>query len=101
MVAQNSTMCSIMGLDAVELVVAVEEKFSIRIPDAVAAQMITPAIMISYVQEAILRRAEDLHETPHWTDQEIGEIVRQIIREQLGIGSFRDTDEFVRDLGVD
>ncbi len=90
-----------MGLDAVELVVAVEEKFGITIPDAVAAQMITPAIMISYVQEAVGQKSKELNETPRWTHEEVRKIVLQVIREQLGIETFRDTDEFVRDLGID
>lgn len=90
-----------MGLDAVELVVAVEEKFGITIPDAVAAQMITPAVMISYVQEVVGQKSKELNETPRWTHEEVREVVRQVIREQLGIVTFRDTDEFARDLGID
>jgi acyl carrier protein len=90
-----------MGLDAVELVVAVEDKFGITIPNAVAAQMITPAIMISYVQETVAQNAKDLNEAPRWTQEEVRDVVRQVIREQLGIDTFRDTDEFVRDLGID
>jgi acyl carrier protein len=42
-----------MGLDGVELVLAVEQTFGIAIPDAAAAGMTTPAMMISYVQAAI------------------------------------------------
>lgn len=47
-----------MGLDAVELVMAVEEAFGIAIPDAEAAKMITPALMISYVQNSVSSRPE-------------------------------------------
>ena len=42
-----------MGLDYVELIIAVEQTFDIAIPDAAAVEMITPAIMISYVQDAV------------------------------------------------
>lgn len=90
-----------MGLDAVELVVAVEKKFGITIPNAVAAQMITPAIMISYVQEVVAQNAMELGEKPRWTHEDVREVVRQVIRDQLGIETFLDSDEFVRDLGID
>ena len=178
-----------MGLDCVELVIAVEQAFGIAIPDAVAAEMITPAILISYVQEtvgstgdrkacislsafhriraslmrslgvsrsevtldtrisilfptprrselwdsfrhdtslaglpdlrfgrgwifspttvkdlvsvALAQKANELREDRSWTHEEVRQVVRQIIRDQLGINKFRDTDEFVRDLGVD
>ena len=177
-----------MGLDAVELVMAVEETFGITINDAQAAEMITPALLITYIQEAVgavanrrecisqrafhrirgslmktlgvrrsevtpetrlnslfvgsersmrwdsfrhesslatlpdltlgrgwifsprsvkdivsfavLRRAEELNESRSWTDEEVRQVVREIIRDQLGIGRFNDSDEFVRDLGM-
>lgn len=87
-----------MGLDAVELVIAVEKAFNIDIPDAVAAEMITPAIMISYVQNVV---ASCPDRSRRWTHDEVRQIIRQIISEQLGVKKFNDTDEFVRDLGVD
>jgi acyl carrier protein len=178
-----------MGLDAVELVLAVEEAFGIAIPDSVAAEMITPAILISYVQQAVSARPErkacisqrafhkvraslmkatgvgrrdvtlktpirrlfsgpqrtehwrdfkgyaglpvlpnlgfgsgwlfgptsvkdlvsgaisamsdDMREERSWTSEEVRQIVRQIISEQLAVEKFKDTDEFVRDLGLD
>lgn len=178
-----------MGLDAVELVIAVEEAFEIAIPDAECAEMITPAHLISHVQKAVgstqdrracislrafhrvraslmrsigvsrsdvalhtrigalfpgsrrsqlwdsfrqdsslatlpdlrfgkgwifspttvrdlvsiavAQRADELREDRSWTDEEVRQVVRQIIRVQLGIDKFRDSDEFVRDLGVD
>lgn len=189
--AASISLCvlqDIMGLDAVELVIAVEEEFGIAIPDAVAAGMITPAILISHVQEAVgstgdrkacislrafhcvraslmrsigvdrsevaldtrintlfagprrselwdsfrqdsslsvlpelsfgrgwifsptsvrdlvsaevSQRASSLRESRSWTHEEVRQVVRQIIRDQLGIAKFRDSDEFVRDLGL-
>ena len=178
-----------MGLDGVELVLAVEETFGISIPDSVAFEMTTPAMMISFVQQAVSARPErkacisqrafhkvraslmkatgvgrrdvtlktpikrlfsgpqrtehwrdfrgyaglsdlpnlgslsgwligptsvkdlvsgtvsamsnDMREERSWTSEEVRQIVRQIISEQLGVEKFRDTDEFVRDLGLD
>jgi acyl carrier protein len=86
-----------MGLDSVELVVAVEEAFGITIPNADAAEMITPAIMISFVQNAV---ASCPDRSQRWTPEEVRQVVRQIITDQLGVKNLNDTDEFVRDLGV-
>lgn len=85
-----------MGLDTVELVYAVEDAFGISIPDAEAEQMVTPAIMIAYVQDVVASQPER-----KWTPEEVRQRVRQIISEQLGVKNFKDTDEFVRDLGAD
>lgn len=178
-----------MGLDGVEIVLAVEEAFGIAIPDADAAEMITPAMMIAYVQEAVGSRADTkacisqrafhrvraglikatgversmvtldtkiktlfsgprrsemwkafqdhtaigalpplhfgtgwlfspksvnelvsialsqsasgLRKDRSWTNEEVRQIIRQIISDQLGVKRFRDSDEFVKDLGVD
>jgi acyl carrier protein len=178
-----------MGLDGVELVLAVEETFGISIPDTVAFEMTTPAMMILFVQQAVNslperkacisqrafhkvrgslmkstgvsrrdvtlktpirklfsgpQRAEhwrdfkdyaglpalpdlgfgsgwlfgptsvkeivsaaisvmsnDMRDERSWTNEEVRQIVRKIISEQLGVEKFRDTDEFVRDLGLD
>lgn len=178
-----------MGLDGVELVLSVEETFGISIPDSVAFEMTTPAMMISFVQQAVSARPErkacisqrafhkvraslmkatgvgrrdvtlktpikrlfsgpqrtdhwrdfkgyaglhdlpnlgfvsswlfgpttvkdlvsgaisvmsdDLREERSWTNEEVRQIVRQIISDQLGVEKFKDTDEFVRDLGLD
>jgi acyl carrier protein len=178
-----------MGLDAVELILAVEDAFCIAIPDAVIAEMITPAALISFVQSAVKSRPDrstcismrafhrvraclmkstgvgrsevtlstpirrlfsgsnrvdqwkefktdaslvslpdfglgsgwlfpprsvndlvsitisqisnELKENQNWTHDEVRQIVRRIISDQLGVERFEDTDEFVRDLGLD
>jgi len=178
-----------MGLDGVELALAVEDTFGISIPDSVAFEMTTPAMMISFVQQAVsarpereacisqrafhkvraslmkttgagrrdvtlktpirrlfsgpqstdqwrdfkdhagllslpnlgfgtgwlfgptsvndlvsslvLEMANDLKDDRSWTNEEVREIVRRIISNQLAVEKFKDTDEFVRDLGLD
>jgi acyl carrier protein len=87
-----------MGLDSVELVMAVEEAFGIAIPDADAAKMITPEMMITYVQNAVASCPEH---SQRWTHDELRHVIRQIISEKLCVKNFNDTDEFVRDLGLD
>ena len=37
----------------------------------------------------------------NWSRYEVREVVRLIIRDQLGVKKFSDDDEFVRDFGVD
>ena len=177
-----------MGLDGVEILLAVEETFGICIPDSVVSEMTTPATMISFVQQAVSARPErnacisqrafhkvraslmkatgvvrrdvtletpirrlfsgpqrteqwrdfkryaglaalpnlgfgsgwlfgptsvkdlvygavsdmsdNMREERSWTNEEVRQIIRQIISVQLGVEKFRDTDEFVRDLGL-
>ena len=45
-----------MGLDTVELVMAVEEAFNLRIPDAVAAKLYTVGELHGYVVSELQRR---------------------------------------------
>jgi len=178
-----------MGLDGVELVMAVEESFDISISDSEACELITPALLIDHVQRSIKslpdrkpcislrafhqiraslakttstkrsdirlrtqikmlfrkpvrhelwsafridcsllhlpdlkrgrgvifsptrvsdlvsamihQRSGELTKQGEWTDQEVRQMIRVIIQEQLGIKKFSDDDEFVRDLGVD
>ena len=42
-----------MGLDSVELVLAVEETFGVSIPDGEAATLVTPGLLIKHVQMAV------------------------------------------------
>lgn len=42
-----------MGLDGVELILAIEETFGISIPDGDAAALMTPALLIKHVQTAV------------------------------------------------
>ncbi len=91
-----------MGLDSVELVMAFEEAFGIRIPDADAQQMLTPRAVIDFVES---RRGFDnlLHTKAKLTRGEIAETVKRLVIEQLGISEvlYDENKEFVRDFGID
>ena len=52
-----------MGLDTVELVIAIEDEFGIQIPDAVAANMFTP----NDVADFVIGLVEQGDEPAKWT----------------------------------
>jgi acyl carrier protein len=177
-----------MGLEAVEIVLAVEETFGIAISDSVAAEMTTPAMLIAFVQNAVNARpdhtaclslrafhrvraglikvtgrtrteislntplnkifsgpqrhelwrqfreqsvlpklpdlgfgtgwlfapitvgdlvpvaitaiADEIKAARAWSNEEVRQIVQAVISEQLGIRKFKDSDDFIRDLGI-
>ncbi len=63
--------------------------------------LFAPTSVKDLVSIAISQYSVELREEKRWTHEEVRQIVRQIITEQLGVKKFSDTDEFVRDLGVD
>ena len=90
-----------MGLDSVELVMAVEEEFGISIPDADAQKMLTPKEVINFVES---RRDLDSLPQPkgNTSRAEIAKTVKRLVIEQLGIPEavYGEDKEFVRDLGM-
>jgi acyl carrier protein len=87
-----------MGFDTVELVMAIEEEFGVKIPDADAERMSSVGDVASYVFEQLQR----LGRTDIDADSVI-ERVRAVTVAQLGV----DPDvvfpwtRFVEDLGAD
>ncbi len=63
--------------------------------------LFTPTKVSDLVTMAVFQQSEVLVSDKSWSRDEVREVVRQIIRDQLGIKKFSDDDEFVRDLGVD
>ncbi len=59
-----------------------------------------PVTVGDLVSVAVAQKANELREERSWTEEEVRQIVREIIRDQLGIEKFCDSDEFVRDLGL-
>jgi hypothetical protein len=60
-----------------------------------------PISVNDLVWSAVSAMASHLKEERSWTDEEVRQIVRGLISDQLGGGTFKDTDQFVRDLGFD
>jgi acyl carrier protein len=94
-----------MGLDLVEFVMAVEERFDIEIPDEEASRLLTPRMVMDCVERHEASRHPGVlgleHHPAKWTRRQIEEGVREIIRNELGIRAFRDDDRFVDDMEVD
>jgi len=96
-----------MGLDAVELVMGFEEEFGVPMPDSEVEKMATPRDVIDWMCAQQARGT--LFSAPGskpprgfqgFTREQIAARVRQVIRDQLGVGKFADDDRFVEDLGV-
>jgi acyl carrier protein len=87
-----------MGLDSVEIILAVEQEFELDIPDAEAARMITVGDLQAFVVVELRR----LGRTGVDADA-IFERLRAIICRQLGVppDAVMPTARFVKDLGVD
>ncbi len=86
-----------MGLDTVELVLAVEEEFGIEIPNAMAAQLIAVGDLYDCVVGQLRSRNEPLAENEVW------ERLRSLIVDHLGVrpDEITRSAEFVRDLKAD
>ena len=87
-----------MGLDTVELVMAVEEEFGLEIPNAAAAKMFTVGDMHAFLTAELKRRGH--------TNEDDGRIfgrLREIVCTQLGVKPelVVPAASFVEDLGAD
>jgi hypothetical protein len=90
-----------MGLDSVELVIAIEREFDLEIPDADARTMITVGDMYDFVHRALAKRAQDAG-APAPDQAELWNKVLDIIVEEVGADRRRLVREarFIADLGV-
>jgi acyl carrier protein len=87
-----------MGLDSVELVMAVEEHFGINISDGEASQLVTVGKLHAWVVNELQRLNRPKVEPSVVFDQ-----LRELICDQLGISPDRIVPEarFVQDLHMD
>ncbi len=86
-----------MGLDSVELVIAVEKEFNIEIPDQVAADLDTVQKLFDYVMEQLNQQYPEVDETLVLQD------LTRLIVDQLGVKPEQVTLDahFVNDLRID
>ena len=82
-----------MGLDIVELVLAVEERFHLDIPDEEAQRLETPRQLVDYVAQ--WRQATSREYA------QIEAIVFELVRETTGLATFDPDAHFVRDLNLE
>jgi acyl carrier protein len=86
-----------MGLDTVELVIAIEEEFGIEIPNSDAPKLAILGDMHDYIARALRQRGDTPDEGQIW------ERLRSVVIEQLGVhpDEVRLTAHIVDDLQAD
>lgn len=87
-----------MGLDAVELVLAVENVFDIEIPDEEAGKIVTVGELHEYIYAELTRL-----DRPNRNRDIIYDLLRNVICFQLGVKPERvvPNARFVQDLGIE
>lgn len=86
-----------MGLDTVELVMAVEEEFSLEIPDSESAKLVRVGDLYRFVLQTLRQRGDVIDEDAIWKR------LTDVIVAQLGVQPERVTPDarFIEDLGAD
>lgn len=86
-----------MGLESVELVMAIEDEFGIQIAEADAPTLAVLGDMHAYIVRALIDRGESPDETDAW------ERLSAVVVEQLGVrpAEVTRTAHIAYDLGAD
>lgn len=94
-----------MGLESVELLMAIERRFQVEIPDSEAVTMMTVGEVHLWLCKTLGEREPSLAGQPAiaWTDDEIWTELRLVIVDQLRVPSEAVTPQahIVHDLGAD
>lgn len=85
-----------MGLEIVEFIMSVEEKFGIEIADRDAEKLTTVRKLIDYIMTKV-KPGED---RGCMTQREIHRLRRALIIEQFGVTQFSDDSRFVQDMRI-
>ena len=87
----------LMGMDSVELVMAIEKEFGISIPDSDAAGLVIVGDMHAYIAKAAAKLGHPMNESMVWDS------LKRLIVEQIGVHEERitPTSNFITDLGLD
>ena len=85
-----------MGLEVVELVMAVEESFAIQVDDEEAAKLVNCGLLCDYIVAKLRARGDARTEAEVWSELKV------IVVEQLGVKPDEVTREakFYEDLGA-
>ena len=83
-----------MGLDGVELVMAVEESFGIFLSDTETAEVVTVGGIVQLAWSKVEGQCE-------WSKSRVREVVHQLVRDHLGVRSCQDSDRLIEDLGME
>ncbi len=90
-----------MGLESVELVMAIEEEFDISIPDEEAGNLDTVGKLYQYILDILyLKQSGSSGEVD---ESDVWERTREVIVSQLGVDLEEVTEDasFVADLGIE
>ncbi len=85
-----------MGLDAIEIVMAVEERFAVSIPDEDATKATTPRLLV----DRVMRKLTSSQSHKAWSREQVSEIVMGIIVEQTGKTDFTEDSSFVNEINI-
>ncbi len=90
-----------MGLDSVELLMAVEETFQISISEKEASEIFTVGDFYNVILQKLDQRSSQAGKL--WNNEEVWKVLRSVIIHQLGVKPEEVTKEarIVQDLGAD